>query len=291
MRSLLTGLLLLMASGLAAQDAASPKAVREPIPDRLIVLTFDDSAKSHHTFVRPLLKQCGFKATFFITEGFDFGQNKKDYMTWDEIRELHDDGFEIGNHTRDHLGISDKTVGRLPEQLDAIAERCRTNGIPAPVTFAWPGNAMTPAAFETLKKHGIRFARRGGAPEFPYDEGRGFAYEPGLDHPLMIPSAGDGRPNWTLPDFIRAVEQARNGRIAVLQFHGVPDTAHNWVSSSQQNFEAYMKYLKVEGYRVIALRDLEEYVDPEVTPADYRTVIDSRMTPIRMPFSESAGLV
>lgn len=269
--------LLLAACGIAAADDADPaSAVRKAIPDRLVVLTFDDSARSHYTFVRPLLKEYEFGATFFITEGFDFKQNKQDYMTWEQIKELHDDGFEVGNHTRDHLGISDETLDRLPEQLDGIAEQCRAHGIPAPVTFAWPGNAITPAAFASLKAHGILFARRGGAPEYPYDEGRGFAYEPGLDHPLLIPSAGDCRPRWTLPDFVRAVEQARNGRVAVIQFHGVPDTAHDWVSSSEQDFQAYMKYLKREGYRVIALRDLAQYVDPDVAPADYSRIIESR---------------
>ncbi|HTN01386.1 MAG TPA: polysaccharide deacetylase family protein [Planctomycetaceae bacterium] len=269
-------LLLLSPSIAAAEDADKNRAVRKPIPDRLVVLTFDDSARSHYTVVRPLLKEYGFGATFFITEGFDFKTNKKDYMTWEQIRELHEDGFEIGNHTRDHLGITEKTVGQLPEQLDGIAEQCKAHGIPAPVTFAWPGNALTGAAFETLKQRGIRFARRGGAPEYPYEEGRGFAYQPGLDHPFVVPSAGDARPKWTLPDFVRAVRQARDGRIAVLQFHGAPDTAHDWVSSSEQNFAAYMKYLKLEGYRAIALRDLQEYVDPDVTPADYRTVIEAR---------------
>ena len=132
------------------------------------------------------------------------------------------------------------------------------------------------SAFETLKNHGILFARRGGAPEYSYDEGRGFAFEPGQDHPLLIPSAGDARPKWSLPDFIRAVRQARDGRIAVLQFHGVPDTAHDWVSSHQQNFEAYMKYLKLENYRVIALRDLQEYVDPTTIPVDANAVIEAR---------------
>ncbi len=60
----------------------------EPIPDKLVVLTFDDSAKSHYTIVRPILKRYGFGATFFITEGFDFPTNKTDYMTWEEIAEL-----------------------------------------------------------------------------------------------------------------------------------------------------------------------------------------------------------
>ena len=61
----------------------------EPIPDKLVVLTFDDSAKSHYTTVRPILKRYGFGATFFITEGFDFPTNKTDYMTWEQIAELH----------------------------------------------------------------------------------------------------------------------------------------------------------------------------------------------------------
>ena len=78
----------------------------ENIPDKLVVMTFDDSAKSHFTVVRPLLKQYGFNATFFITEGFDFRDNKRDYMTWDEIAQLHKDGFEIGNHTLDHKGVT-----------------------------------------------------------------------------------------------------------------------------------------------------------------------------------------
>ena len=94
----------------AAMCLAQSSVAREPVPEKLVVLTFDDSVKSHFTVVRPLLKRYRFGATFFITEGFDFADNKQDYMTWKEIAQLHEDGFEIGNHTRDHLAISDKTV-------------------------------------------------------------------------------------------------------------------------------------------------------------------------------------
>src|SRR3954467_14018003 len=150
----------------------------EPIPDRLVVLTFDDTAKSHFTVARPLLMKYKFGATFFITEGFDFPTNKKDYMTWDEIAQLHKDGFEIGNHTRDHQGVTEKTLADLPAQLRGINAQCKKHGIPQPTSFAYPGNAFTKEALTVLKDNGIRFARRGGAPEFPYKEGRGFAYEP-----------------------------------------------------------------------------------------------------------------
>ena len=278
MRAICGGALLTLvyAAGLLRGDEPASEQQRVTIPDRLVVLTFDDSSKSHFTVVRPLLLEYGFGATFFITEGWDFAENKTDYMTWEEIRQLHEDGFEIGNHTRDHLGITDRTVGSLAEQLQAIADRCQEHGIPAPVSFAWPGNAWTPQAFEILKQHGIVFARRGGAPEYPYEEGRGFAYQPEQDHPLLLPSAGDARPKWALQDLERAVQQAKSGRIAILQFHGVPDTAHDWVSSSRASFEAYLKYLQLQKCEVVSLRDLRKYVDVSVWPEDATAIIRVR---------------
>jgi peptidoglycan/xylan/chitin deacetylase (PgdA/CDA1 family) len=261
---------------LALLVATSPSFALEPIPDRLVVLTFDDASKSHYTVARPVLLKHKFGATFFVTEGFDFPTNKKDYMSWEEMTKLHKDGFEIGNHTLDHKGVTEKTLRDLPAQVKGINAKCKEHGIPQPVSFAYPGNAIAKDALPVLKDLGFKFARRGGAPEHPYKEGRGFAYEPGLDHPLLVPSAGDARPGWTLDDFKAAVAQAKHGKIAVLQFHGVPDTAHDWVNTNKEQFEAFMKYLADEKFTVIAMRDLARYVDPEVAPNDPFGVIEDR---------------
>ena len=250
----------------------------EPMPDRLVVLTFDDSVKSHATVAAPILKRYGFGATFFITEGFAFQTNKKDYMTWEEIRELHRQGFEIGNHTRDHMGVTPENVAELEEQLQGIDERCSENGIPKPTSFAWPGNALAPEALAVLRRHGIRFARRGGAPEYPYEGGRGRAYEPGGDHPLLVPSAGDARPDWTLENFVQAVQQATGGHIAVVQFHGVPEGEHPWVHTPRERFEEYMRYLHDNDYHVVALRDLARWVDADTLPEKPWDFIDSRLS-------------
>jgi peptidoglycan/xylan/chitin deacetylase (PgdA/CDA1 family) len=250
----------------------APVSALEPIPDRLVVLTFDDSSRTHFDFVRPLLKKNGFGATFFITTGFEFAKDKQHYLTWDQIGELHRDGFEIGNHTRDHQLPPDQ----LREQLSAIVELCKEHGVPAPISLAYPGNKYTVESLPALRDLGIRFARRGGAPEYDYDRGRGWAYQPRLDHPLLIPSAGDARPDWTMQDFIRAVKQAKHGRIAVLQFHGVPDLPHPWVSSEQERFQEFVGYLKENDYRVIALRDLARYVDPAISPKNPLEVIEDR---------------
>jgi peptidoglycan/xylan/chitin deacetylase (PgdA/CDA1 family) len=248
----------------------------EPIPDKLVVLTLDDSKASHYTIVRPLLKKYGFGATFFITEGFTFRTNKDDYLTWEQIAALHRDGFEIGNHTRDHMGLTKANLPKLKEQVDAISAQCAAHGIPAPSSFAYPGNTIDPAALGMLGDLGFRFARRGGAPEYPYEEGNGFAYEPGRDHPLLLPSAGDARPAWTIENLKRAVSQARNGRIAILQFHGAPDVEHPWVHTPPERFAEYMKYLHDEGYKVIALRGLAKYIDWTQKPADAWRVIEER---------------
>ncbi len=266
------GCILLPALGLLGP----PAAALEPIPERLVVLTFDDSVKSHYTVARSVLKEYGFGATFFVTEGFTFKTNKTDYMTWEEIRSLHGDGFEIGNHTRDHMGVNAENVGQLEEQLRGIEEQCQQVGIPKPVSFAWPGNVIAREALPVLGRHGIVFARRGGSPEYPREEGYGFAYEPGKDHPYLIPSAAVPRPGWTLATFVEAVKKSGGGRIAVIQFHGVPEGEHPWVHTPRELFLECMKYLRDHHYQVIAMRDLSRYVDPAQTPSDPWKVIELR---------------
>ena len=250
---------------LATTSVAPPAAGQQTaVPDKLVVFTFDDSVKSHATYVAPRLKKLGFGATFFITEGFDFPTNKTGYMTWEEIAGLHRMGFEIGNHTAHHANAARQTREALTADLELIERRCGEHGLPRPVSFAYPGNGIGGVVGEVLKKRGYRLARRGGAPEFPYEGGRGVAFDPRKHSALSIPSAGDARPAWTLEDFVRAVSQAKDGKIAVLQFHGVPDREHPWVSTEPEQFEKYLGYLIDNGYTVIALRDVAKYLPSAV---------------------------
>jgi peptidoglycan-N-acetylglucosamine deacetylase len=187
------------------------------------------------------------------------------------------------------MAVTQKNLGRLKEQIEAINDRCAEFGLPRTTVFAYPGNGIDPGALPLLKSLGFKFARRGGAPEFPYKEGRGFAYEPGRDHPLLIPSAGDARPDWTLADFKRAVDQAYSGRVAVLQFHGVPDLAHLWVHSPMERFREYMQYLVDHHFQVIALGDLERYVDPSDVPSRPWAVIEARERSLHAPKAAPAS--
>ena len=236
----------------------------QPIPDRLVVLTFDDGNRSDYTYVGPLLERYGFGATFFITEGLNFLNNKTYYVDWEEIRALHAAGFEIGNHTRHHKNVNTQSKAEFLADLIHIDKRCETYGIPVPKTFGYPGDSHGQAAVEVLTEKGCRFARRGVGPEFPYhlEGGRGPAYAPDLHHPLLIPSTGVAGPNWGFQDLVWAIEQAKDGQIAVLTFHGVPALEHPWVDVSPEQFQRYMDYLRSERCTVIPLRDLAKYVAP-----------------------------
>ena len=233
------------------------------IPDGLVVLTFDDGNKSDYTYVGPLLKRYGFGATFFITEGLNFLNSKAHYVTWEEIRQLHKEGFEIGNHTRHHKNVNTQSKEELVADLIHIDKRCEEYGIRVPETFGYPGDSRGPEAVEVLTEKGYRFARRGIGPEFPYhlEGGRGPAYDPDVHHPLVIPSTGVPGPNWGFEDLVWAVEQAKDGKIAILTFHGVPALEHPWVDVSPEAFKTYMDYLRATNCTVIALRDLAKYVD------------------------------
>src|ERR1044071_919862 len=74
------------------------------VPEKVVVLTFDDAVKSHRTFVAPLLKELGFGATFFVTH--KWMSDQANFMTWEEVGELHQMGFEIGNHSWTHADFS-----------------------------------------------------------------------------------------------------------------------------------------------------------------------------------------
>jgi peptidoglycan/xylan/chitin deacetylase (PgdA/CDA1 family) len=250
-----------------------PLRALEPIPDKTVVLTFDDSPKSHREFVAPLLKEHGFGATFFISARWM--DDTANFMSWPEIAELHQMGFEIGNHSWSHLDFgSPVNAARLAGQLALVENELERVGVPRPVSFAWCGNSFGPEAMAKLSAGGYRYARRGMQPEVPYGLALpGPLYDSKAHHPLLVPSAGDAYPNWTMESFRAAVDRARDGKIAVVQFHGVPDTAHPWVSTPPSAFRAYMQYLKDEGFNVIALRDLDRYVDPEAEVQDAMTAV------------------
>lgn len=233
------------------QQTGVTQILKQAIPDKLVVLTFDDASSTHATVVAPLLKKYGFGGTFYVCEfPPDFADTTK-YMSWAQISALHDMGFEIGNHTGHHKHVTTLDKTTLIEELEFIEDRCRQHEITPPNTFAYPAYNTDENAVQTLAERKYWFARTGG----------GRPYNPMKDHPYLIPSfstTGDSRQR-----IMEALEQAKDGQIVVLTIHGVPDYAHDWVTTPPDLFREYLEYLDKNGFRVIAMRDLSKYIDFE----------------------------
>ena len=216
--------------------------LRKPIPDKLVVLTFDDGPASGYTVVAPILKSFGFNGSFYICD-FDSFRTRKDwYLTWRQMKAMADQGFDIGNHTSGHAG------GASIQYFLTMEDDMVANGVPKPVTIAWPVFQTNKDTYPDLTKNGYTFGRGG---HFR-------PYRPTVDNPFDIPCLGAG----TLEDFVKNVRQASGGRIVTLCYHGVPDIEHAACSLDPAVFKAQMQYLKDNNYKVISLRDLAEYIDP-----------------------------
>ena len=259
---------LLRKHGGKTDEELQPPSQLLPIPDKLVVLTFDDGNRSDFASVPKVLKKHGFGATFYVTEGLGFLKNPQNYLSWEQIRQLHEMGYEIGNHTQHHRNVSHLKSEELAASLAHIDKRCAENKITKPVTFCYPGFHNNYASVKVLEKHGFLFARRGVGPEYkdPGKGARGPAYDPKVDDPLLVPTTGYAGPDWKMKDLKWAIDQAEDGKITVLCFHGIPAIEHPWVSTDLKDFEKYMQYLKDEGCTVIAMRDLAKYVNPNHRP-------------------------
>ncbi len=225
----------------AGESADATGILKKPIPDKLVVLTFDDGPASHYNVVAPILKQLGFGGSFYVCD-FDSFRTRKDwYLTWRQMREMAADGFEIGNHTSGHAGGA--SIGYFLTMEDALI----ANGVPKPVTVAWPVYQSNPKTYPDLAANAYTFGRGG------YKR----PYRPTVDNPFDIPCM---EPK-TVGDLAKMVRLAAGGRIAVLIYHGIPDIEHPPVTLDPAIFRAQMQYLKDNHYKVIAMRDLAEYID------------------------------
>ena len=134
------------------QQIIEARAGRAKLPEKAILLTFDDGYKSVYTKVFPLLKQFNFPAVIAIVGEWietppdaqvKYGDNllpRAEFVSWDEVREMAASGLiEVASHSHGmHKGIIANPQG---------------NSIPAAVTrYYWP----TKATYESDEEYAQR---------------------------------------------------------------------------------------------------------------------------------------
>lgn len=87
----------------------------KPVPEKSVVLTFDDAYEDNYTNAYPILKEFGFRATIFVITG---GTDKIGaYLTSAQLKEMDTNGIDIQSHTVNHEELDKLSLEKQQETL------------------------------------------------------------------------------------------------------------------------------------------------------------------------------
>lgn len=121
------------------------------LPEKPVLLTFDDGYLDNYTAAFPLLQEYGYKGTFFIVTDFvDLG--REGYMTWPMIEELSRAGHRIEPHSRTHPDLRDKDRDGLIWELLGSQQTIAAHIGYTPRYFCYPGGDYNAETIQLLRE-------------------------------------------------------------------------------------------------------------------------------------------
>lgn len=99
---------------------------------RALAITFDDGYEDNFEFAAPVLRALDLPATFFVVTNFidsdtvawwdkDVSPRPR-WMSWNQVKQLRSDGFEIGAHTCNHADLGKVTGDEAGREIAASRE-------------------------------------------------------------------------------------------------------------------------------------------------------------------------
>ena len=108
-----------------------------PLPDKPIIISFDDGYIDHYRTAFPVLRDAGYTGVFFIVS--EFADRRLDgYITWEQINEMIDGGMSVESHTKTHADLSAIDADGLIYQLLGSAQSIEYHTGVRPVALAYP---------------------------------------------------------------------------------------------------------------------------------------------------------
>jgi peptidoglycan/xylan/chitin deacetylase (PgdA/CDA1 family) len=125
------------------------------LPEKTVVLTFDDGCLSQFTDALPVLNRYGFKAVFFI---MTVTLDKPNYMSRAQVKAISEQGHLIGCHTWDHHNV--KQYKKQDWQIQLVKPTLQLEQITGKLVnyFAYPYGVWDSAAVAELQQYNYKAA-------------------------------------------------------------------------------------------------------------------------------------
>ena len=135
---------------ISLRDFLRAKKGLQQLPEKPIILTFDDGYENNYTTLLPMLEERGMKATVFMVTN-DIGQ--PGYLTWDELRDMQQRGIEIGSHTANHQPLADMSSAEADDELRLSKLIMEWNRMSTIYVFSYPNGKYNEELPELLRKN------------------------------------------------------------------------------------------------------------------------------------------
>ncbi len=124
-----------------------------PLPEKPIVLTFDDGYRDAYEVVFPKLLDYGYPATFFVL-ATPAHYESTEYLTWAQAREMSEAGMSIQAHGRDHVDLRGQSYDFLVYQILGIREAIEHHTGQVPRFFCYPSGRRDGDVIQVLESAG-----------------------------------------------------------------------------------------------------------------------------------------
>ena len=120
------------------QDYARARKGKQELPEKPIILSFDDGYEDNYRVILPMLEERGMKAVFYVVTN-DIGL--PGYMTWDNLFDMERRGMEIGSHTANHIPLTTLPPEKQREELHLSKLMLEWKGMKTIYSFSYPNGA------------------------------------------------------------------------------------------------------------------------------------------------------
>ena len=109
---------------------------KKKMPEKAVMLGFDDWHLDHYTEAFPLLKKYNKQWVFFIISSFPW--NDKNYMNWEQIIEMSQNWQEIWSHTVSHPNLTTLNEQELKKELFESKKQIEEKIKKSVISIAYP---------------------------------------------------------------------------------------------------------------------------------------------------------